>query len=359
MKYQYWLSNVKGMTSGKILCMQNEVEGAQEIYGLSDAALRKIKGITAADAEAIIESRKTWNLDEELFKLRERGIGFVCREQKIYPERLNQIRNPPYALYYIGELPDLTRKTVAIVGARDCTNYGAQVAEKLGYALGQQGVNVVSGLARGVDAEAHLGCLRAHGRTYAVLGNGINLCYPTQNRYIYDQIPRMGGIISEYPPDVQPLPGFFPNRNRIIAALCDTVIVAEARLESGSLITADFAMEQGKDVYAVPGRITDMMSGGCNRLIQQGAGIILSVKDFLKEYLMLDYKHPVQMDFNKNLLEKDELMVYSLLDFCPIGLGSLMEMTKLPVDELLNILDSLGQKGFIKEAVPNYFVRTL
>ena len=176
---------------------------------------------------------------------------------------------------------------------------------------------------------------------------------------IYDEIPKKGGIISEYPLTTAPNPRLFPMRNRIISALSDYVIVVEARQKSGSLITADYAMEQGKEVYVVPGRITDPLSFGCNKLIHQGAGIITNVSDFLEEMQILDKKVSAQINFRKNSLEKDEMLVYSLLDFCPIGLGTLMDRLPFKLIDLLDIMERLEDKGFIKETVPNYYIKTL
>ena len=165
--------------------------------------------------------------------------------------------------------------------------------------------------------------------------------------------------MSEYAPGISPKPYRFPARNRIIAGLCDCLIVIEAREKSGSLITADFAMEQGKDVYALPGRITDPLSAGTNHLIRQGAQILYNIEDFLKEWDFFDVSNTLQMDFRKNVLEKDEWLVYSLLDFCPVGIGTLSDQSSLPILTLLDILERLQRKGFVKEIVPNYFVQTV
>ena len=179
------------------------------------------------------------------------------------------------------------------------------------------------------------------------------------NADIYNDIIQKGGIISELMPGTQPKACFFPMRNRIISGFSDAVIVVEAREKSGSLITADFAMEQGKDVFALPGRITDPLSAGTNRLIKQGAGVLYNIEDFLKEWDLFDASSALQMDFRKNVLEKDELLVYSLLDFCPVGIGTLCDKSSLPILTLFEILERLQQKGFVKEIIPNYFVQTV
>ncbi len=358
MKYALWLSNIPGIAGGKIQCLLKECASAEEVYGLSKTQLLNIHGISEKDTEQIAESKNRWNLDKEWVRLEEQGIGFICVEQKEYPKRLREMVNPPYSLYYLGNLPK-EEKMIAIVGARGRSSYGSQIAEELAKRLALQGVGVISGLARGIDADGHRGALAGNGRTYAVLGCGVDICYPRENKYLYEKILDKGGILSEYPPGTRPNAKLFPARNRIISALSDCIVVIEARERSGSLITADFAMEQGKDVYALPGRVTDSLSKGCNQLIKQGAGVFLSVEDFLEECNLISAKNGTQMAFRKNLLEKDELLVYSLLDFYPMSIGTLIEKTAFCLTELLFILEHLEQKGFIKESIPNFFVRSI
>ena len=357
--YAYWLANIRGMTAAKIKKIRQVCPSAEELYGLSEGTLSRVEGIGREDVDAILESRKNWNLEKEWMKLQERGIGFVSLEDASYPKKLSYIVQAPYGLYYLGELPKEDQKRVAIVGARTRSAYGGQIAEKLAYALAEAGVDVISGMALGIDADGHRGALAGGGKSYAVLGCGVDVCYPKSNDYLYDKLQRQGGILSEFPPGTKPLPVFFPQRNRIIAGLSDYTVVIEARIKSGSLITADFAMEQGREVYALPGRINDPLSQGCNSLIQQGAGIITSVEDFLKEISLDTSNLACQMDFRKNLLEKDETLVYSLFDFYPVGLGTMVEKTSLGLSELLDILERLEHKGFIRETIPNFYIKTI
>lgn len=358
-EYSYWLANVPKMTPVKIRHILGVCESAEELYGLSGPALRSIKGLREEDASAIEESRKTWNLTERWMELTERGIGFVSLEDEGYPRKLSYIVNAPYGLYYLGRLPEEASKSVAIVGSRVRSAYGGQIASKLAALLVQQGVEVISGMALGIDTDGQQGALEAGGRSFAVLGCGVDVCYPRSNAWLYERLKEQGGILSEYPPGTKPLSAYFPQRNRIISGLSDYTVVIEARLKSGSLITADFAMEQGREVYALPGRITDELSQGCNRLIQQGAGIITDPADFLKEVCLKVSGTALQTDFRKNLLEKDETLVYSLFDFYPIGLGEMVEKSPYGLSELLDILERLQQKGFVKETVPNFYIKTI
>lgn len=357
--YRYWFDNIKGLTPLKKRILFDFFGCAADLYHAPEDVIAKVTGIEVEDLGAILESKRRWNLEGAWSRLQERGISLVTLEDETYPSKLRGIVAPPYALYYIGQLPDATRKSVAIVGARGRSAYGSQVARALAKRLAQVEVDVISGMALGIDTDGHMGTLNGDGRTYAVLGCGVDICYPRSNRFLYEQIPKQGGILSEFVPGTQPLPMLFPQRNRIISGLSDYVVVIEARLKSGSLITADYAMEQGKEVYALPGRITDELSQGCNHLIQQGAGVFASVEDFLKEMQLSGASPDVQMDFRKNLLEKDETLVYSLFDFHPLGLGSLVEQSPYTLLEVLNILERLEQKGFIKETIPNFYVKTI
>ncbi|SER56322.1 DNA-processing protein DprA [Lachnobacterium bovis] len=362
MKYALWLSNIKGISNGKIKILREIYKNAETIYNLTRDELIKIKGITEKDVCNILSSKDNWNLESKLYQLFESGISFVSVEQEEYPKNLRNIINAPYSLYYKGNLPQEENKSVAIVGARTRSQYGSQVAARLARLLADSDINVISGLARGIDADAHLGALSSgkDGRTFAILGCGINICYPKQNQYIYDKIiSQGGGIISEYWPDTKPLKTLFPSRNRIIAGISDCTVVIEARQKSGSLITADYAMEQGKDVYALPGRVTDELSFGCNYLIKQGAGVIVSPEDFLNEFNSFYENLCSQINFYEKLLEKDELLVYSLLDFTPTNLGTIIEKSSMNLLEILEILEHLKQKGYIKEIMSNHFVRCI
>ena len=218
-------------------------------------------------------------------------IREICRGDRDYPQRLADLRGMPEKIYASGPLPDDGTPSAAIVGARMCSGYGRDTAYELGRFLAGNGVSVISGMASGIDGSAHLGALDAGGYTCAVLAGGIDVCYPKSNIEIYERIRQTGGLLSEHGPGSESLSYYFPIRNRIISALADIVIIVEAKRRSGSLITADFALEQGKIVLAVPGRICDALSEGCNKLISQGAGIICSPETVLSELESLAWKY--------------------------------------------------------------------
>ena len=210
-----------------------------------------------------------------------RGLKFVCMDDVGYPLRLRNIADPPYALWYRGELPENDRLYVGIIGARSCSDYGRRSAEYFGRELAKAGVDVISGMATGIDGLSQAACLSAGGKSYGVLGSGPDVIYPRSNGRLYQDLIGNGGVISEFIPETAAIAANFPRRNRIISALSDVLLVIEARERSGTFITVNFALEQGVDVYALPGRIDDPLSAGCNRLIREGAGIACSVEDVL------------------------------------------------------------------------------
>ncbi len=210
-------------------------------------------------------------------------IRFITPFEKEYPDRLRNIPDAPSGLYVRGKLPVNKGVSVAVIGARDCSDYGKYVAEHLGAFLGRNRVTVVSGMARGIDGISQWAALEAGGTSIGVLGCGVDICYPAGNRVLFNRLLEQGTIFSEYPPGTPPRAMNFPVRNRIVSGLADAVVVIEARNKSGTLITVDMALEQGKEVFVVPGRVTDRLSDGCNKLIKQGAEILVSPEELLEE----------------------------------------------------------------------------
>ena len=347
--YAYWLANISGVGCRTIHQLRKYCGSARELYGMGAKALLGIYGIGEGTAARICESKKQWDLEGAWEMLGSKGISFVSMEEDGYPKRLREIYDPPYALYFIGGLPREEIKTVGIVGARTCSAYGRDVALAAGKCLASCGAQVISGMARGIDGYGHRGALSGGGKTYGVLGCGIDVVYPPEHAALYKSLTANGGVISEYPPGMQPLPGFFPARNRIIAALSDALLLVEARERSGSLITADLALEQGKDIYAVPGRISDPLSVGCNRLIRQGAGIFLSPRELARELGLFSEK-------NKLPLEKSEHLVYSCLGLHPKSIEELGRETAMDFVTLTQLLLEMQQKGLVEEVWRNHYI---
>lgn len=354
MKYAYWLDNT-GLSNGKKRLLLNYFQTAEEVYRGTETEYQKISELKEEEIRRLTDTKCNWNIEEEYEKLSESGVRVIFEHAKDYPEKLKNIYHPPFALYYIGKLPK-ERLTVAIVGARRCSEYGYYMARKLGEALGHSRIPVISGLAEGIDAAGQMGTLKGGGETYAVLGCGVDICYPKQNVKLYETIKKQGGIISELPPQTTPKPYHFPARNRIISGLADVIVIAEAKKKSGSLITAEHALEQGKDIYVFPGRTTDALSYGCNALIQQGAGIILSVEEFLKQ-LSENTAQNIEIGKNqKQCLAKEESLVYSCLSIQPKSLEKIAEETGIEISAVAGILLSLLAKGMVFESFRSYYI---
>lgn len=359
MKYQYWLANIEGIYTLKIHTLLSNVENAKELYEMPKQQVCKLEGLTEADIKRILDSKRTWDLSGKYEAFARKNIQFITLENPDYPQKLRELYDAPYALYYKGRLPDTFQYAVGIVGARMCSDYGRALTHKIAGLLGHHGIQVISGMARGIDSYGHAGAIQAGGNTFAVLGCGVDICYPKSNWELYEKIQQNGGIISEYPPGTQPYPQFFPQRNRLISAFCDTLVVVEAKKRSGSLITADCALEQGKDIYAVPGRIDDPLSAGCNGLIKQGAGILLSPEDLIYELQLEGKMEQGEYGKKKKTLEKEELLVYSCFDLHAKNVETIQKECKMELTRLLEILFELEDKGYIEETFKNYYRKKL
>ncbi len=334
----------------------------QRFFGLLHGLSQRLS-VTAAEMERVREVRQR-NHKEELAAIEGRGIRFVTEEEEGFPERLRSLYDAPHWLYYLGALPEESPQ-LAIVGARRCTPYGGAAARGIARALAAHGVGILSGLAYGVDTEAHEGAIAGGGRTYAVLGCGVDVCYPESSRQTYGRILSAGGgILSEYPPGTPPLSCLFPQRNRIIAGLSDGILVTEAKKKSGSLITVSFGLEYGKTIYAVPGRITDVVSEGCNYLLKEGAKPVLSADDILEdlEGLLAERKGKRRRRNGKEALENtltpEERSVYDCLCPEPKHIEELLEETGLSPDRLPVVLQKLCQYGCIKRYGQAYYGRS-
>lgn len=358
MNYAYWFANISEIGNRMKQKLLLAAGSTKELYFLPESQLKKLSDVEPEVIDKLLQARKV-STEPAYETLCELGISFVTLEDETYPEKLRQIPDAPYALYIKGRLPDENQKRIAIVGARMCSEYGRAVAVRLAKSLAARGICVVSGMARGIDTAGHTGALEADGITCAVLGCGVDICYPKSNEQLYHNILERGCILSEYPPGTQPLPALFPQRNRIISGLSDAVVVVEAKARSGSLITADQALEQGRDVYAVPGRIYDTLSAGCNGLIRQGAGMISSIEDFVKELDVSGINEYRQEKLENLLLEKEESLVYSCVDLRPRNVEELLQKTKLSMPVLAQILAQLQQKGYITETFKNYYIRQI
>ncbi len=288
----------------------------------------------------------------------EEKILRISSKSAEYPEKLNNYPKMPEILFVKGRLPDRKKTSIAIVGARACSTYGRIQAFRYAKVLSSAGVQIISGMAYGIDAEAHKGALEGGTATYAVLAGGVDICYPAGNKALYERILREGGgIISEQPPGMRARNYFFPARNRIISGLADMVLIVEAREKSGSLITAQWALDQGKTVYAIPGPVNEELSIGCHKLIYDGAGIAYSPEILLRE-LGMNYENKVKSDSKNDLgLASDLKLVYSCLDLRPKSTDFLIQKTGLPPRQIGSLLLELKLSGLIREIGRHYYIK--
>lgn len=292
---------------------------------------------------------------EELKRRRITAITFFDPE---YPEYLKEIAQPPWVLYIKGDPSLLSEVCFAVVGTRKPTHYGKRVARRMGAEIASHGWAVVSGMAAGIDAEAHRGALEAKGKTVAVLGSGVDVIYPKHLRSLYAELVTKGAVCSEMPPGTTPHPGLFPQRNRIISGLSVGTLVVEAAERSGALITADFSMEQGREVFAVPGPITSEKSAGTNRLIQQGAKCVTGVEDILEEFPSRIRTPSIPAESAEpSDLSPEERLLLSLVEDDPVHIDELLERTSLPSGEIHRHLLSLQLKKRIRQLPGSRFVR--
>ena len=298
-------------------------------------------------------------------------IKKITIDSTVYPELLKKIHSPPKVLYVNGSFKEDDKNAVAIVGSRRATYYGLEIAEKLGFDLAIRGVTVVSGMARGVDSAAHRGALKAKGRTIAVMGSGHNIIYPSENKKLYEEIAKTGAVITEFENDVPPLAENFPRRNRIISGLSLGVIVVEAARNSGALITANFAVEQDREVFAVPGRISSETSTGTNELIKDGAKLVQTADDVLEELSLHEIepvageaKEAIDTKISKQTkayiyssLTEDERKVYKILSDEPLYIDEVVKASKVELGKIAKVLLNLEMKRLIKELPGKQFMR--
>lgn len=374
-KYACWLYSAPGIgdkTMEKLLALCPD---AEQIYRKGEKLWQRV--LTVRQLEQIRDFVRDTDPETLYHELLKQNIRFVTRTDADYPKRLRNIPDPPYALFVKGKLP-AEGPSVAVIGARECSEYGRFVASGIGKALGEGGVQVISGMARGIDGISQNAALEAGGSSFGVLGSGVDVCYPESNRELYEKLCARGGILSAYPLGTKARAQNFPPRNRIVSGLADALIVVEARHKSGTLITVDMALEQGKDVYVVPGRVTDRLSDGCNYLIKQGAGIFLSPEDFLRDLWegwlgrngenkgtgqgicnVISDAMTLQMPGSVARLSPLHREVYGVLDLQPMSLeqiqGRLSKEQDLP--QLMLVLMELCMEKAAVQVSTGYFAR--
>lgn len=353
------LHSIKGIGNRSLIKIKHDFNSYTEFLQLDASQLRTRALLPPLVLEEVLILRKRFQPMPFLEELEGRDIRIMTLEEDSYPRSLRNISNPPAVLYCRGSLEDAGNFSLAVVGCRAATRYGKHTARELARSLADCGVNVVSGMARGIDREAHLGALEGNGFTVAVLGSGMDVVYPREHIQLYEQICREGLVISEFPPSVPPEPRNFPMRNRIISGLAQGVIVVEARMKSGALITADFALEQGKDVFAVPGPINSMASAGTNNLIKQGAIVYTEIMDIIQEYQVLEdiFPAPGVKQEELLLLDKEESVIMESMSYDPCHFDKLLTITGFDIGQLSSLLLNLELGGIVQSLPGNYYVK--
>ncbi|MBQ7775697.1 MAG: DNA-processing protein DprA [Lachnospiraceae bacterium] len=303
-KYLYWLDRIEGLGNVAKRNLLEAFGSARELYEGQEKYVKYI--LDERKLGLFLKARKELEVERAFETACREGIEFVCCFEEAFPKKLQNIPDAPFGLYYKGSLPLDELPAVAVIGARECSGYGEYVAGELGKMLGDQGIQVISGMAKGIDGISQSAALDAGGVSYGVLGCGVDVCYPKSNKRLYEELIQRGGILSTYPPGTQPQARLFPPRNRIVSGLADVLVVIEARQKSGTYITVEMALEQGRDIYAVPGRVTDRLSDGCNKMLKEGAHVFLSPQDFLMD---LQELMPFRMEELKRASLQNKLYV--------------------------------------------------
>lgn len=390
LKYWLWLTELPGLRGQTRLSLLDHFGTPENLYFADPGEILLTENITRAQAK-VLEDKRLDGAEQILGDCQQLGIQILTLQDVEYPARLKNIYDPPCLLYVRGRLPIVDEEAaVAVVGTRTATPYGIRCAEKLGYELASGGAVVVTGLAKGIDSAAARGALRAGGVAIGVLGNGLDVVYPPENQYLYEDVAAAGALISEYRPGTKPAGSHFPVRNRILSGLSVAALVVEAPEKSGALITAETALEQSRDVYAVPGPIDAPMSRGCNRLIREGAGLVSDGWDILRDYAerypgklkpesarreapkVPGYRErekqeeppkkvPETLSLSRDGAEltDDQILILRTLTDEPMLVDDLIEATQIPARRILSALTMLELDHYVLQSSGKRYARNV
>ena len=358
----YWINNIDGLGRKTIAGIIDYFGNVEEAFHSSGEQIRFFFDNTRlkVDYEYFLKTRNIEIITDDYMRLLNNNISFIHRESDEYPVRLKNIPDAPYGLYLKGDLPDEDNISIAVIGARNSTYFGREMARIIAGQLAEYGVTIVSGLARGIDGMAHKGALESKGYTLGILGCGIDKVYPEENYQLFMQMEKTGGILSESNMGIKPCAGLFPQRNRLISGMADGILVVEAREKSGTFITVDQGLEQGREIFALPGRIMDAASAGCNNLIKMGAHIVTEATDILDFFGdKIEAKNIKSSQGRirdiKNSLAPSEKIVYSVLSVEPKYIDDIIKETLMSPQDVCMYLNRMSVSGFINEPVRNYF----
>ena len=359
-----WLAlyMIPGLGNSSFKNLLERFGNPEAVFGARFSELVKVEGVREEIARKVVNRQFTLDPEEELRSVEKCNARIITYVEPSYPKLLKEIHSPPMILYIKGKDIPINQTFIAIVGSRNSTHYGIEAAEKIGIGLAKRGVGVVSGLARGIDSAAHRGCLMGRGFTIAVMGTGIDLLYPATNKKLLGEILENGAAISEFPIGTPPEPKNFPIRNRIISGLSRGVAVVEATKQSGSLITASLALDQGREVFAVPGSINSFKSTGAHFLIKQGAKLVENADDILDE-LGFNDRPLLQGGVLRGRSEspsdmtEPERKVYEILGDYPMHIDEIVRLGEMGAGEVSSILMGMELKGLAKQLIGKMFVR--
>lgn len=350
--YWIWLNSIKGVGPVTAKLLLKKFKEPKAIYTLDKIDLLETKGVGKVTVEAIINSRDLTKSEEILNRCHKLNIKIVTYDDNLYPSQVKEYDKSPIMLYYKGNLNFDTRG-IAIVGSRRCSEYGKKIAIEVGHVLAKNNVTVISGMAKGIDSYAHTSCINESGNTIAVLGCGVDICYPKEHIKLMDKIINQGAVISEYQPNTMPNGKFFPKRNSIIAALSSKILVVEATEKSGAIITADYGFKMKKEVFAVPNGIYEIGSMGCNKLIYKGAKIYIDSSQLLQgmENNVQKYEYTIN---NDETLSREEQKIINTLYKKPHTVDEIVFLTKIHKQKIQNLLFNLELNGIISMTAGMY-----
>ena len=357
--YDYWLYGLSSIGRKTFLKLNENGFNSAYLYKCREERLPTF--LNEKQKASIIkgQEKSEESLKNAYEKLRANGIFMTVFGDDDYPKKLYKIPDAPAVLFYKGTLPSKEQKAIAIIGARNCSEYGRLVAEAFAACFAKNGISVISGMANGIDGFAQKAALLENGYSVGVLGSGVNVCYPMENYELYKQLTQKGCVLSEYLPDVQAAAKLFPPRNRIISGLSDALLVVEAKEKSGTLITVEMALEQGKEVYVVPGRITDELSRGCHKLLWEGAYPAVSPEKMLESLYgteVLEKKERKDgLSVNDREKEKLRKRILSFLEITPVHINVLQEQTGLPMELLCRELLFMNMDGLVVQKGSNWY----
>ncbi|MPW25853.1 DNA-protecting protein DprA [Alkalibaculum sp. M08DMB] len=358
-EYILWINLLQTITVKNYYDLYDYFDNMESLYQCSEDQLSACPVLDDKNIEEIKSSKCNLLLEQHLDTLKNKNIEYITIQDEQYPPILKNIHLPPPIIYYRGKISNsIFDNCISIVGSRNASYYGLKSSEKIALDLASKNITIVSGLARGIDSMAHVGALKAKGKTIAILGNGIDIIYPKENKYLYKQITEIGLIMSEFPPGTKPINYNFPRRNRIVSGLSLGTVIIEAACKSGSLITAKYALEQGREVYALPGNVNNTNSKGTNLLIKEGAKIITSCNDILEDIFPMfsasDRKKEVTDLTN---LTNEEIQILKLIKMGYWDSDKLHQKLNLPIKSINYLLTTLEIKNKIVIYKGNYFVK--